>query len=214
MKLRFDEPKSLRDPHIRQERFSAIHDKPVTALNIFVERMRRARGLTDEIPYFDPADGGNAARCLFLLEAPGPKAVASGFISRNNPDETAKNFFLLNQDARLPRQHTVTWNIVPWYIGDGDKIRPATVADITEARPYLEELLSILTNLLVVVLIGRKAQRAASTIQELAPRTKILDMLHPSPLVVNRDPRNRPKMLTTLRNARQLLDQNATQKES
>jgi uracil-DNA glycosylase len=167
--------------------------------------MRRERNLTDEIPYFDPADGGDAANCLFLLEAPGPKAVSSGFISRNNPDETAKNFFLLNEDANLPRYLTVTWNVIPWYIGDGSKIRPATMADIHEARPYLKELLSLLPRLLVVVLIGRKAQRAGSTVQELAAGTTILNMLHPSPLVVNRDPWNRPKMLKTLVAAERLL---------
>jgi hypothetical protein len=71
MNLRDDKPKSLSNPLIRQERLSAIHDKHVSSLNHFVQRMRRVRGLDDEIPYFDPADGGNAASCLFLLEAPG-----------------------------------------------------------------------------------------------------------------------------------------------
>ena len=40
------------------------------------------------IPHFDPLDGGSNAQVLFLMEAPGPKASASGFVSRNNPDET------------------------------------------------------------------------------------------------------------------------------
>jgi hypothetical protein len=65
-----------------------------------------------------------------LLEAPGGRAVGSGFVSRNNPDETAKNFFLLNQEAGLPRSRTVTWNVVPWYVGSGEKIRAVTDADI------------------------------------------------------------------------------------
>jgi hypothetical protein len=59
------------------------------------------------IPYFDPWDGGTAAEALYLLEAPGAKAVLSGFISRNNPDETVKNFFQLNQQAGIPRKRTV-----------------------------------------------------------------------------------------------------------
>ena len=87
----------------------------------FVQLIRQETGLAREIPYFDPLDGGIAAKCFFLLEAPGPKAVVSGFISRNNPDETAKNFFNLNQDADLPRKSTVSWNVVPWYIGSGKK---------------------------------------------------------------------------------------------
>ena len=31
------------------------------------------------------------------------KSVGSGFVSRNNPDETAKKFLLLIQEAGLPR---------------------------------------------------------------------------------------------------------------
>jgi len=210
VKLDIDEPKSLRDPQIRRERLAAIHERHVSSLTNLVQDIRRETGLVDEIPYFDPADGGNMAKCLFLLEAPGPKALASGFVSRNNPDQTAKNFFLLNQDADLPRQLTVTWNIIPWYIGDVSKIRPATVTDIKAALPYLRKLIALLSRLQVVVLIGRKAQKAASEIEKLALGATILEMLHPSPLVVNRDSRNRPKMLRTLRAARRILDQGAT----
>ena len=76
-------------------------------------------GEDHKIPQFDPLDGGIDAECLFLLEAPGPKAVNSGFVSRNNPDETAKNFFELNVGAGLERSKTITWNVVPWYVGSG-----------------------------------------------------------------------------------------------
>lgn len=84
-----------------------------------------AVGPQASIPDFDPWDGGVHAQVLFLLEAPGSKAVDSGFVSRNNPDETAKNFFELNRDAGIPRELTVIWNVVPWYIGDGARIRAA-----------------------------------------------------------------------------------------
>jgi uracil-DNA glycosylase len=207
--LAFDQPKSLADPIVRKERLAAIREDHVSALNEIVERIRRDRSLADEIPYFDPADGGSTASCLFLLEAPGPKAVTSGFVSRNNPDETAKNFFLLNLEANLDRRRTVTWNIVPWYIGNGKKIRPASPTDVAEGILYLRALLSLLTRLRAVILIGRKAQRARDLVQEMAPTSTILDMLHPSPLVVNHDPANRPKMLKTLNTAKQILDRDA-----
>ncbi len=42
-------------------------------------------GLHQEIPFFDPLDGDVNARCLFVAEAPGPRAVLSGFVSRDNP---------------------------------------------------------------------------------------------------------------------------------
>jgi uracil-DNA glycosylase len=202
-----DIPKSLGDPTARKERLAAIREEHVAPLNDFVDKVRSEKGLASEIPYFDPADGGCQARCLFLLEAPGPKAVASGFVSRNNPDETAKNFFLLNREAKLDRRWTVSWNIVPWYIGNNRKIRPASPADIAAGMPYLRVLLSLLPKLRVVVLMGRKAQRARSVVQEMTPSSTILDMLHPSPLVINHDPANRQEMLQTLKAVEHLLAQ-------
>jgi hypothetical protein len=41
---------------------------------------------------------------LFVLEAPGPQAVRSGFMSRNNPDETAKNWFDPSRDTGINRR--------------------------------------------------------------------------------------------------------------
>jgi len=52
--------------------------------------------------------------------------MSSGFISRDNPDPSARNFRALLAGAGIPREKTVLWNIVPWYIGSGVKIRPAT----------------------------------------------------------------------------------------
>lgn len=96
------------------------------------------------IPYFDPLDGGTLATLLYLLEAPGPRAVASGFVSRDNPDETAKSFLLLNQEAGIDRRRTVVWNIVPWYLGDGGRIRAAEVGDTTAGAGSLERLFGLL----------------------------------------------------------------------
>jgi hypothetical protein len=112
-------------------------------LRDFVQSLRNEIGPEARIPDFDPWDGGTAAEILFLLEAPGAKALFSGFISRNNPDETAKNFFELNAQAGIPRERTITWNIVPWYIGSGSRIRPANNREplpycdfLTYFRPY------------------------------------------------------------------------------
>jgi hypothetical protein len=48
----------------------------------YLGRVRDATGSDDEMPSFDPLDGGINARALLLLEAPGPKAVDSALISR------------------------------------------------------------------------------------------------------------------------------------
>lgn len=92
-----DAPKSLTDTSARKARRAALGQPHIAPLAAFVTRLRQAAGHADEVPDFDPFDGGVLAECLFLLEAPGGRAVGSGFVSRNNPDETAKNFFLLKR---------------------------------------------------------------------------------------------------------------------
>ena len=150
----------------------------------------------------------NLSGCLFLLdhyilpvlaEAPGPKAVKSGFVSRNNPDETAKNFLLLNSEAGIDRERTIIWNIVPWYVGSGTKIRPINAIDLLTAAPLLTAFLSLLTRLRSIVLVGGKAASARSAIAALATGAKLHAIPHPSPMFVNRSPTNRLILLAALK---------------
>jgi len=139
---------------------------------------------------------------LLLLEAPGPKAVKSGFVSRNNPDDTAKNFFEINVAAGLNRKRTVVWNIVPWYIGTGStKIHAAKSTDIKAGILSLLRLLELLSRLHAVVLIGRKAERAKSVIASARPELQLLTCPHPSPLYVNHHPSHREKVRLALATA-------------
>ncbi len=192
-------PKSLGIPEYRQKLLARLHEPHVKDLTEFVERIREEQGCGDAVPYCDPADGGINAKCLIVLEAPGPKAVGSGFVSRNNPDESAKNWLELNVAAGLPRSRTATWNIVPWYIGSEGKIRPASPGDIASGWPYLERLLRWLPGLRIVVLVGRKAQRVATRLRSSQPDLEIMKCYHPSPMFVNRKPENRNVLLEELR---------------
>jgi uracil-DNA glycosylase len=198
-----DKPKSLRNPIAIQSRLAGLFEPHISALTAFVETIRKETGLNREIPYFDPLDGGINARCLFLFEAPGPRARDSGFISRNNPDESAKNFFELNHQAGLPRELTISWNIVPWYIGSGTKIRPANKNDIDEGKKYLLNLLSLLPHLKIIVLGGRKAQKAEALITATYPEIIIMKMPHPSPLFVNNARENKFKILRLLQSVKE-----------
>lgn len=139
-----DHPKLLRDEAAREERLSQIAEAHVARLTDFVDDLRDKMGPEAAIPYFDPWDGGVGARALFLLEAPGPKARNSGFVSMNNPDETAKNFFELIHDAGIDRRSIAIWNTVPWYIGSGTKIRPASSADIASGVESLANLFQLM----------------------------------------------------------------------
>jgi uracil-DNA glycosylase len=200
-----DAPKSLRDPAIRARRLAMLERAHIAPLTRFVVTLRRAQRCADCVPNFDPMDGGVQARALFLLEAPGAKAVASGFISRNNDDETAKNMLGLLAQADLARRDTVLWNVVPWYLGDEGRIRNATSADFSLSRAALHRLLLVLTRVRVVVLVGLSAQTAwdaAATTTD----ARVLRTWHPSPQSLNTDGGvRRGEILTTFRDARRIL---------
>lgn len=201
-----DVPKLLGDVAARDMRRKQLHEPHIKPLTDFVENLRDKVGHDVAIPDFDPWDGGTKADVLYLLEAPGGKAKQSGFISRNNPDETAKNFFQLNCEAGIARERTVTWNIVPWYIGTGTRIRPAKETDIDAGISSLPRLLNLLPQLRAIVLIGQKAGRAKDLIVQLYPRARIFQSPHPSPLFVNNAPGNRERILNVLREVKQYLE--------
>lgn len=108
-----DRPELLGEPDALRERLAQVDRPHVAPLTEFVRRLRIRVGSQAAIPYFDPWDGGVNAKVLFLLEAPGPKARNSGFVSMNNPDQTARNLFELSREASLDRRDMVTWNAVP-----------------------------------------------------------------------------------------------------
>ena len=91
-----------------------IRKKLMKKLNKFVGKIRKEMELTDEVPSFDMKNGNEDARILFILEAPGAKAIKSGFISFDNPDQTAINFREQLKRAGIDRSEIAIWNIVPW----------------------------------------------------------------------------------------------------
>ncbi len=175
-------PFELKNRAIRQARFARIKEPHIKKLTSFVEKMRAEQDyINRNIPYFDPCDGGTNATLLYLLESPGDKAVLSGFISRDNPDETARNFLKLT--ANIPRKHTVMWNIVPWHVGRGRISSKDFVAGLSQ----LTKLLRLLPKLRIVVLIGKKAQRAGEKILRSRPNIRVINTHHPSPMFINRN---------------------------
>jgi uracil-DNA glycosylase len=175
----------------RRAMMALPHMSPLVS---YVERIRSRRSHECDVPLFDPCDGGVNAKILFLLEAPGPKAVGSSFISRNNPDLTARNMNRLLGEAALPREASILWNIIPWYIGSGKRIRAAIKSDVQEALPYLMDLISLLTNLKAIVLVGKPAASAAIQIASLSP-VPVFYAPHPSPKVFNIYPHKRIEAL-------------------
>jgi uracil-DNA glycosylase len=202
-----DRPKSLGDAAVKATRIRQLDEPHVAPLTAYVEELRFEAGPGAEVPDFDPWDAGIDAEILFLLEAPGARAVASTFVSRNNPDDTARNMFLLHQDACIPRTRTLLWNVVPWYIGDGARIRAATPHDLEQGLKPLPRLIQMLPKLRAVVFMGKNAQQARPQVAALRPDLRLFACAHPSPKVINTRSGNRGGILTVLREAAAFLEQ-------
>jgi len=183
-----DEPYALRSPGEIERRMAMLTLPDVKPLIDYLQEVKSVvnagRHQEFDMPCFDPCDGGINARALFLLEAPGPKAVGSTFISRNNPDPTARNMCELMQQAGIPRKDTLLWNVVPWYVGENGRIRAVTKTDIAEALPHLKRLIDLLPNLEVIVLIGGQAQLAARQLRFPA-HVQVVKTYHMSQWVFN-----------------------------
>ena len=174
------EPRSLRDPQVIAYRRGLLdypHMRPLTQM---IGALRdEGRGY---VPDMDPLDGGVRARLLFLMEKPGPmtapgeiKKQGSGFISRDNDDQTAAAIFGFMNAARIPRDQTLLWNAIPWWNGT---IR-ITPQEWRDGLSRLEALTALLPDLRGVVLVGKKAERARAFLTERG--LSVWASAHPSP---------------------------------
>lgn len=177
------QPRALRDPAAVARRRSLLTSGRAKALADYARTLRGiGRG---EVPDFDPLDGGTSAKVLFLFEKPGPmtsvnrsgERVGSGFISRDNDDPTAEATFRFMEEAGLDRRVTTVWNMVPWWNGT----RAIGTDELKAGMGALDGLLTLLTDLRVVVLVGRKAGRARSHLERRG--LPVIESAHPSPLV-------------------------------
>src|SRR5215207_1244184 len=117
------------------------------------------------VPWFDPADGGEEAKVLWLLEAPGPKATLergeSGIVSCNNNDGTAENTWRTRTEAGVDRAIGAHWNVIPYYLGSGAKIRAWDPSDVRAAGPLLRELLALFGSSVRSIILGGGAGQEA-----------------------------------------------------
>lgn len=178
-----DRPRSMRDPGVREHRRAMLCEPHIKPLTVYAAKLR---GLgVGQVPEFDPFDGGIFAQLLFLFEKPGPMTDSeggSGFISRNNDDPTAQATFDFMQRSGIPRNLTVSWNVIPWWNGT----RKVTRRELEEGVECVRELITFLPRVRAVVLVGRKAARATELLR--AKNLQLFTSAHPSPLVRARHP--------------------------
>ena len=178
-----DRLRSMRDSAVRERRRAMLTQPHIAPLTFYAAKLRQRGSI--EVPEFDPLDGGVNAKVLFLFEKPGPMtadAGGSGFISRNNDDPTAEATFKFMEQAGIPRELTITWNVIPWWNGT----RKVTGQELREGVACVRELISRLPTLRAVVLVGEKAAKAKMHLEGTG--LKLFTSAHPSPLVRARYP--------------------------
>lgn len=143
----------------------------------------RAEGL--DVPDIDPEDGGAAARALFLLETPGPRAVISQRVSRDNPDPSARNIGAVLKAAGFARPDVLLWNVVPQYLSSADRNRNANAGQIRDAAPMTQAFINALPALRVVVFCGRRAQRQERHLS-IPQGVTVFRTFHPGAMAYNR----------------------------
>lgn len=174
-------------------------------LNRWVRDLRERLGASAIVPWFDPADAGQAARILWLLEASGPRAThergGSGIVSCNNNDGTAENAWRTRTEGGVSRRLVAHWNVIPYYLGSETKIRSWGVSNVTEAGPLLEELLRLLPAVEVVILGGGAAQRAWRHHRPEQVDAVTVECPHASPRNINTRPDSRERIVQAWRRA-------------
>ena len=192
-------PKSLGYPEVLEARKRELLLPHIAPLTQYVKDPRVKTGSKYDIPDFDPHDGGFHADCLFLLMMWSPKTANTCFMSRDNPDETAKNIFLLMREAGIDRNRTVQWNIVPWIHRDETKISEVAKIELLVTEKPLSNLLALLPSPHTIVLVGGKATSQSEIVASLAPEARICTILHFSPSYIHQSPENREVLLEALR---------------
>lgn len=169
--------------------------------NDITQRIREDLGLSSEVPEFDPENGNENAKFLFLLEAPGPKAIKTGLISLNNPDPSARNFKTQLNQAGINKKDLAIWNVVPWYIGNDNKtaIRPAKSDDIEISIKYLKLIIAAMKSLKCIVLVGGAARKTHIVLSAMTT-ARIFSCHHPSAKVMNTNPKAEKENLEVFRN--------------
>jgi uracil-DNA glycosylase len=190
----------LADPtavEARRARLAAPHMRPLAE---FAASLREATGRA--VPDADPADGGAGARCLLLLETPGPSILRTGFVSCDNPTPTGANLRRFLRDAGLPRASLLVWNAVPFVIhAPGAKNRAPRASEVREGLALLPGLLALLPELRVCVLAGRAAAAAVPVLRAERPELPLMEMPHPSPTFVCTSPEVPRRVVEALRTA-------------
>ena len=161
-------------------RLARLEEPHIAPLTNYARRLNlTGRGF---VPFFDPLDGGVNASVLFLMEKAGPTAPTIPIVSFDGANAAAMHARQFRTEARISREWTVVWNLMPFWDGN----RKYTASDRQAGMSELPTLFALLPKLRVVVLVGAQAAKAKVVVEALG--LAVITSAHPSMLCRNGNP--------------------------
>ncbi|MGL3806188.1 hypothetical protein ACSYDW_08840 [Paeniglutamicibacter sp. R2-26] len=151
----------------------------VAPINELIERLGQAKGPV-RLPLAAPWHGGINAPVLCVLNDPGEEALVPDFLCVRNPDRASDRQRHLMTEFGIDPADLCPWNGYPWPRETKKDLTPEEALDGGRA---LLEVMALMTDLRLLMLLGRKARDAADAVlPELArshPGLEIVRSRHP-----------------------------------
>ncbi|GAA1497589.1 hypothetical protein [Paeniglutamicibacter kerguelensis] len=161
------------------EQFAGLQDPHVAPINELVDRLSHAKGAV-RLPHAAPWHGGIHAPVLSVLNDPGEKTLVPDFLCLRNPDRASDRQRHLMTEFDINPSDFCPWNGYPW---PRENKKDLTPGEALEGGRALLEIMSLMTNLRLLLLLGRKARDAADAVlPELTasyPHLEVVRSLHP-----------------------------------
>lgn len=167
------------DPFWDEQR-AGLRAAHVAPLNDLIGRLGDAKGGV-RLPLAAPWHGGIHAPALIVLNDAGEPREETTFMCLRNPDRAAERQRHLMTEFEMDPADFCHWNGYPW--PRTDPKRDLTPEQSLEGGGALLEVMGLMTDLQMLLLLGRKAQDAADTvlpeIHAAFPGLHIVRSLHP-----------------------------------
>lgn len=161
------------------EQYAGRREPHVAPVNELIDTLSRAKHAV-KLPLAAPWHGGTQAPVLCVLNDPGEAAAVPDFLCVRTPDRTSDRLRHLMTAFDIDPADVCLWNGYPW---PRETKKDLTPQEALEGGEALLRMMSLMDNLQVLLLLGRKPRDAADAVlPELAstyPDLRVVRSLHP-----------------------------------
>lgn len=161
------------------EQAAGLREPHVAPINELVGTLSQAKHGV-RLPLAAPWHGGIHAPVLSVLNDPGEEALVPGYLCLRNPDRASDRQRHLMTAFDIDPADFCPWNGYPWPRENKKDLTPDEALDGGQA---LLEMMSLMTNLRLLLLLGRKARDAADAVlpelTDTYPQVQVIRSLHP-----------------------------------